>query len=106
MSNLQEEQQLIDSRIVCELVEVIPDTWNSAILQIEYVKNGENESYSHRINNLEGHNISAFPSDALYLATRDLSIVFKKYGCQWRKVIYTISLLPDGDWSYKANFEY
>jgi hypothetical protein len=106
MSNLQEEQQSIDSRIVCELVEIIPDTWNDAILQIEYVKNGETESYSHTIKNPEGASISAFPSDALYLATRELSIVFRKYGYQWKKVIYTISLLPDGDWSYKANFEY
>jgi hypothetical protein len=106
MNNFQEEQQLIHDRIAYELIGIVPETWNVAILQVQYFEDNGIESYSHTIKNLEGSNILAFSSDALFLATRELSILFKKHRSQWRKAIYIISLTPDGDWDYKADFEY
>jgi hypothetical protein len=106
MSDLQKEQQEIDARIVYELIEVIPETWNTAVMEVDYLEDGENQRYSHSIKNPEGLKGIAFPSDAIFVATRELFLVFKKHGFSCKKVVYTISLEPEGDWSYQAKFEY
>jgi hypothetical protein len=103
---LQEKQRPIDIEIVNELIVIIPETWDSVILEVEYSSEGNNEMYRHIISSPGKHRESAQPSEALFLSTRKLSLVFKEYGHQWKKVTYTVSLEDDGSWIYKANFEY
>jgi hypothetical protein len=106
MSTLQEEHSSIDTRIVCELIEIIPPDWEQAILEVDYFNDGEIEEYSHVIKNPVKSISNITPSNQIYDDIRELSLTFKKYEYQWKKVVYTINLDSDNNWEYKVNFEY
>jgi hypothetical protein len=106
MKNLQEEQKPIDAKIVYALVESIPEDWNMAILQVDYLADANQDKYSLRIKNPNLFISKIYPVEDVYIAIRELSLIFKKHGTHWKRVIYTISLDSDNDWNYDAKFEY
>lgn len=106
MSNLQEEHNTVDTEIVCELIQIIPDDWDRATLEVEYLNDGGNEAYSHSIKNPARSISVVTPSNEIYELTREQSLIFQKYDRQWKKVIYSINSNSNGDWDYKVSFEY
>lgn len=60
----------------------------------------------HTITNQDGHREFVIATEEIYSATFQLLQLFREYGRPWRKVIYTINQLANGDWNYKAKFEY
>ena len=106
MSNLQEEHNAVDTEIVRELIQIIPDDWDRATLEVEYSNDGENEAYSHSIKHPEKSISIVTPSNEIYELTREQSLIFQKYGHQWKKAVYSINSNLDGDWDYRVNFEY
>ena len=106
-STLQEKQEFIDREIVKGLIEATPQWWNSVVLEIEHLALiGGIEKYSHIITSPEKHRDVVEPTEQIYAATIELADLFKKYGRQWRKAVYTVSLMPDCSWKYTVDFEY
>lgn len=106
VGRLQEEEASIDEEIVNELIELTPEPWHSAALEVTYSTENGVEKYAHVISSLEGHKEPVFPSDKLYAATRELGLLFRRHGKQWRQARYEIRLQQDDSWKYTVDFEY
>ena len=106
MGKLQEEEAPIDEAIVNELVELTPERWRSAALEVTYSTENGVEKYAHVISSLEGHKEPVFPSEKLYAETHDLGLLFRRHGKQWKRARYEIRLQDDGSWKYTVDFDY
>ncbi|MEW6363638.1 MAG: hypothetical protein AB1714_03250 [Acidobacteriota bacterium] len=106
VGRLQEEEAPIDEAIVNEVVELTPEWWRSAALEVTYSSEDGIEKYAHVISSLDGHKEPVVPSDKLYAATHDLGSLFRRDGKHWKRVRYEIRLQDDGSWKYTVAFEY
>jgi hypothetical protein len=106
MPTLQELETPIDKRIVEEVIALTPETWTAARLEVTYSQDGEIERYSHVISSLEDHGEPVVPSDELFDLTRELGVLFRRYGKHWRKATYVARLENGGGWKYSVDFEY
>jgi hypothetical protein len=106
VGRLQEEEGPIDEAIVNELVELTPEWWRSAALEVTYSTENGIEKYAHIIRSLDGHKDPVLPSDKLYATTHDLGLLFRRHGKQWKRARYEIRLQDDGTWKYTVDFEY
>jgi hypothetical protein len=103
---LQEEEARIDREIVNELVELTPEWWKVAVLDVRFSDDDGIERYEHVISNPEGHNEPVDPSAELLDATYRLGQVFRCYGRHWQTAKYVIHLQQDGSWKYTVDFGY
>jgi hypothetical protein len=103
---LQQEETPIDGRIANALIEATPEWWEAATLDVERVSDDSQENLRFTIRSPEGHRDYVEPTDEIYTSARELSELFKRYGHIWTKVKYIVTLQPDGDWKYTAEFEY
>ena len=103
---LQEEETPIDQEIVNELVELTPEWWKAAVLDVSFSDEGGVERYEHVISNPEGHKEPIDPSAELLDATYRLGQVFRRHGRHWRTAKYAIHLRQDGSWKYTVDFSY
>jgi hypothetical protein len=100
----QDEETPIDQEIVNEVVALIPETWDRAVLEVEYSSDGLGEGFDHVIYSPDGHRDLVEPSDLIYDATFRLQQLFRKYGASWNKVRYEITIDDEGV-QYKAQFD-
>jgi len=103
---LQAEETSIDQEIANELIELTPDWWDSAVLEVTYSSEQGVETYSHEISSPEKHKDVVFPSEMLFDATHRLSMLFQRYGRRWHKAIFEVQLQEDRSWKYTVRFEY
>jgi hypothetical protein len=103
---LQEEETPIDQEIVNELVELTPEWWNAAVLDVSFLENDGVERYEHIISSPEGHKEPIDPSAELIDATYRLGQVFRRHGHHWKTAKYAIQLKQDGSWKYTVDFSY
>lgn len=101
---LQDEETPIDQEIVNGVVELIPETWNRAVLEVDYSIDDRGEGFEHTIFNPDGHRDVVAPSDSIYDATFRLQQLFRRYGGIWTKVRYEIVIDDDG-LMYKVRFD-
>jgi len=106
MPTLQEEETPIDQQIVNELVELTPEWWKSAVLEVTFSDVGGVERYSHVISSPEGHKEPIDPSEALHRATYRLGELFRQHGRRWKSARYEVRLQQGGTWKYTVNFVY
>jgi len=106
MGELQTEERAIDEEIVNELVELTPEWWRSAALDVACTLDQGVEKCSHVISSLESYKEPVFPSEKLFTATHKLALLFRRHGKQWKRARYEIRLQDDGSWKYNVNFEY
>ena len=105
--SFQAEDRSIDSEIVAELIGLMPDTWKSAILHVRSLRFSEgSEQHSITITNPEKQQGVVMPSDRLCFTIRKLSSAFLTQGKSWREVIYTISLVSEGEWQYTVDYKH
>lgn len=100
---LQDEETFIDQEIVNAVVELIPESWDRAVLEVDYSIDHRNETFDHTIFSPDSHRDLVEPSDLIYDATFRLQKLFRKYGGIWTKVRYDIAIDDDGV-SYKVEF--
>ncbi len=106
MPTLQELETPIDKRIVEEIIALTPETWTAARLEVTYSRDEGIERYSHVISSMGDHEEPVVPSDELFDLTRELGVLFRRYGKHWRRATYVVRL-EDGDrWKYSVDFEY
>ena len=98
--------QGIDREIIDELIELTPDSWNAAVLEVVYSAEQGIEKYAHVILSPEGHKDLIYPSEKIFAATHQLGLLFRRYGRRWRKAKYEVRLQDDGTWKYIVDFEY
>ena len=103
---LQEEETPIDQEIVNELVELTPESWKAAVLEVSFSDDGGVERYEHIISSPEGHKEPIDPSAELLDATYRLGQVFRRHGRHWKTAKYAINLKQDGNWKYTVDFSY
>lgn len=101
---LQDEETPIDQEIVNEVVELIPEAWDRAVLEVEYSIDDRGEAFEHTIFSPDGHRDLVEPSDLIYDATFRLQQLFRKYDGIWTKVRYEIAIDDEGV-TYKARFD-
>jgi hypothetical protein len=100
---LQAEQAPIDRAIVEELISLVPEAWTSAVLE---VRRSSDDTYEHDITSPERKRGIVMVSDMLFMKTRELSLLFERYGAPFARVRYRVDRLKGGNWKFKADFEY
>ena len=83
-------------------------SWWSTRLDVEHVSmpHGE-EGYPMSGSNIEGEKDIVIPPDEIYTSICQHSDVFKKYGKQWKKLIYNITYEEkQEDWKFVIDFKY
>ena len=104
---LQDEEGPIDAEIAELLTSVIPPSWRSAVLEIEFAPQPDGtEGFVHKIRSPDGHRDLVSPPDEMYPSTFRLYDLFLRAGRPWRRVRYLVSQSPEGDWDYEVVFEY
>src|SRR5437762_13708075 len=107
MPNLQELQRPIDEAMARALVEVIPESWEAAELEITRSEQGDQEpTFKHVISSPEGHRDMIMPSDDIFEAAFKLGDLFAEHGKPWKRVVYRVNYRPNGKWKYSADFTY
>jgi hypothetical protein len=106
MATLQQQHGTIDREIVSELISLVPEEWNCALLTIERLDQPDGERLRLVIDSPERRQEVVGASDELSQLAFDLHDVFRRAASKvWRKVIYRLD--RDGeDWTYRAEFEY
>ena len=105
---LQKLHSKVDVEIVKLLLSVIPNSWYSIRLEVEYtiMENGH-EGFPMNISNNEGKCDIVIPPDELYSKICEHSNIFKQYGKQWKKLTYNVFFDTDKeDWEFKIDYEY
>jgi hypothetical protein len=103
---LQEEEAAIDQQIADELVELTPESWRSASIEVTYSTRDGVEKYSHVISSPEGNKEPIDPSERLFALTHQLGQLFRRHGKHWKRAKYEVRLQEDGDWKYTVDFDY
>jgi hypothetical protein len=103
---LKEEETPIDQEIVNELVELTPEWWKAAVLDVTFSEDGGVERYEHVISSPEGHKEPVDSSAELLDATYRLGQVFRRHGRHWKTAKYAIYLKQDNSWKYTVDFSY
>lgn len=104
---LQDEEGPIDAEIARLLTEAIPESWASAVLDVEFVEQLDGtHGFVHRITSPQRYRDLVSPPDELYELTLRLFDLFSRAGRPWRKVRYGVSAAQDGAWDYRVHFEY
>lgn len=107
MQTLQELQAPIDRLIVNELISSTPEWWNSAILEVDRIEEGETiEKFRQVIISPEAYKDIVSSTTELDEAVIRLADVFRSLGKVWSKVVYQVELLPDNTWKYSVQFKY
>jgi hypothetical protein len=104
--NLKDEETPIDREIVNELVELTPEWWKAAVLDVSFSEKDGVARYEHVISSPEGQKEPIDPSAELLDATYRLGQVFRRHGRHWRNAGYSIHLQQDGKWKYTVDFGY
>ncbi len=101
----QEWQTPILTSLWGALIGVLPEGWDTAVLELGVTERGFGTGLSHSIINEDGHPGLAFPNDALFLATRRLELGFYERGWQWQRAVARVSF--DGEhWRGTIKYEY
>jgi len=66
---LQDEETPIDQEIVNEVVELIPETWDRAVFEVEYTTDENVEGFDHIIFSPDGQRDLVEPSDLIANST-------------------------------------
>lgn len=104
---LQDDEGPIDAEIARLLTEAIPESWASAVLDVELVRQDDgSDGFVHRITSPQGYRDLVSPPDQLYELTIRLFDLFSRAGRPWRGVRYGVSAAEDGAWDYHVHFEY
>jgi hypothetical protein len=107
MATLQEQQQPIDIAIVNGIVSSTPEHWKKIVLEAsQLVESGNKEAITIILASPEGYMDLVRPKPMLVMALRHLSMLFAEHGKSWSKVTYRLVDAGQGDWSFKADFEY
>jgi hypothetical protein len=101
---IQAEQAPIDRAITEELISLLPEAWNSAVLEVR--RGSDGESYEHEVTSPEKKRGVVMVSDLLFMKTRELALLFERYGAPFARIRYRVDRLKDGNWKFKADFEY
>jgi hypothetical protein len=97
----------IDVEIAEWLISVLPESWRSGLLEIQYVPLAEDEiGLAHKITNPDGSPGPVSPPDEIYEASFRLYDLFVRSGHPWRRVEYLVTQAAGGAWEMQASFEY
>ncbi len=96
------QQNEILPDIGSELIALIPEHWESAVLELEM----QEEGLGHSIFSEDGHRDIVTPSTELFVPTRKLELLFEKFDCMWKKARFQIWIDGDGQWEFKVDYEY
>lgn len=105
---LQRLHAPLDIEIVKLLLSIIPETWWSIRLDVDYVVDPDGEeAYPMAITNNEGERDLVMLPDELFLLVRQHSLVFQEHGKQWKKLAYNVTYdEQQKDWQYAIDYEY
>lgn len=99
----QGRQQEIYPKLALELINLIPQEWYSAVLEL----NKSKEGMGHSIYSDEGYTNVIVPSMELYEQTRKLELLFKEYGPVWENADFKVSWDDaNEDWKYSVEYMY
>ena len=107
MKTLQDHQAPLDLEIVGELIDILPEDWEAATLEIEYAPlPDDRESLKIGIRSPEGLRDLVEPSDALFDSARRLVKLMEQYGHHLSNAVYVAELTPEEQWDFKAKYKY
>jgi hypothetical protein len=93
-------------KVVSELLAVLPEEWDKAELKLVGKRYPDGtEGLAHTIGGPEGRPEFPEPSEALYEATRELQLLARRHGEEWKQARIAVELRDDG-WDYSFNFEH
>jgi len=97
----------IDIEISKWLISVLPESWRSGALEIQFVPLAEGGiGLAHKIRNPEGNQGPVSPPDEIYDASFRLYDLFVRSGHPWHRVEYLVTQAAGGAWEMQARFEY
>jgi hypothetical protein len=106
MATLQDEQAPIDRQIVEAVIDLLPETWESANLTVNRHREGENEKLSIAVTSPEGHKDLILPEQHIYDLLYQLIDCFARHGRVWNQVKYALTLDDDDNWHFIIDFKY
>ena len=107
MSENQPSQSEIDVALVRALIEILPERWKNANLDIsQEFHSDDTTSLALMITNPDGEKDLPQPSDDLNLVARRLALLSSQKGNKLKSAHYATSLSADGNWDFKASYFY
>jgi hypothetical protein len=105
-SELQTEQVEIDREILDALVAATPEKWQAAILELEFQTDGAERGVTHAISNPDGATDTVEATEELFIATRKLDLLFRRFSIEVKRARYEAREKEPGRWHLHATFEY
>lgn len=103
---IQDEQAPIFEEIVNLAISSTPEHWDTFTLYLEYVWGDDPEAIGTVQLSLHNGKEPCTPEDNLYDATFKLLKLFHRHGISWIGAQFEIGLNDEGNWKYKAEFQY
>lgn len=102
-----ERQTPIIDAIGGELIELTPEHWREAVLEIrvEVMPDGT-QAMAHTILSPEGHRELVTPGDHMFELTRRLYLLFAEYEQPWRRATCRVHQAPDESWRISVDYAY
>jgi hypothetical protein len=102
-----EHQEQLYSAIASELIELTPETWQAAVLDVAADRSRAGAfGMTHSIRSPEGHREPIVPSDELFDMTHSLLKFFEEFGQPWTRMTFSVKALPEEGWSFSSELEY
>ena len=93
--------------IVTQIVDLLPEHWEEAEFEIKTEPRPDDEvSLQLSIASPEGYSDYVEPTDGLFNLAGRLIHLMQQYGHRLAKAMYEIEMTPEGDWDFKAKYQY
>jgi hypothetical protein len=104
--DIQELQQPLIEEMCGALIDLLPQHWTAATLEITVTRDGKNQSITHSIRSPEGHPDVVVVNPELADAVRRLQLLCDEHGHKFTKLTFRVDADPQGEWSFDSNWEY
>lgn len=103
---LKEQMAPILRRIASALVEATPENWDSAMLRVRMNEHAQGTiGFAHEISSEVFPNEIVWPTDEIFLATRELQQLCGRAGHRFSTLTFAVKRVGQ-DWEYESDFDY
>ncbi len=105
--SIQELQQPLLEEMGGALIDLLPERWNAATLEVTVTRNPEGtQAINHSIRNPQGLSDVVVVSPALADVVRRLQLICDEHGHKFTKLTFRVSCDSQGEWDFDSEWQY